>query len=264
MTHFKRYAAYYDLLYRDKDYRAEVDYIAGLLERHAPGCRRVLELGSGTGRHAALLAEGGYSMHCVDASEQMLAMARERLKDLPDEIADRLEVHAGDARTYRAGRQFDAVISLFHVASYQVENEDLLAMFATAAMHLQDGGVFVFDCWYGPAVISDRPVVKTLETENDALHVSRHTTPVMHAESNTVDVNFRVTITDKHDSTQEELAELHRMRYLFTPEVRHFLELNGFTLERAEHWMTGSEPGYDTWYVTYIARYDKSRNLPAR
>jgi len=48
---FERYAAYYDLLYRDKDYAAEVDYVLHTLHEAAPQIKAVLELGCGTGRH---------------------------------------------------------------------------------------------------------------------------------------------------------------------------------------------------------------------
>lgn len=50
---FNTYAAYYDLLYRDKDYVGEAAYVHDLIQHHAPGAQEVLELGSGTGGHAA-------------------------------------------------------------------------------------------------------------------------------------------------------------------------------------------------------------------
>ena len=42
---FNAYAAYYDLLYRDKDYAAEADYVAGLVLQFAPEARTILDLG---------------------------------------------------------------------------------------------------------------------------------------------------------------------------------------------------------------------------
>jgi ubiquinone/menaquinone biosynthesis C-methylase UbiE len=59
MSNFRKYASYYDLLYRDKDYSAEVVYIDSLVRRHCPESHYILELGSGTGRHALLLAQRG-------------------------------------------------------------------------------------------------------------------------------------------------------------------------------------------------------------
>ena len=52
---FEAYGRYYDLLYRDKDYTAEVKYINSLLYQHGVLGNELLELGSGTGRHGRLL-----------------------------------------------------------------------------------------------------------------------------------------------------------------------------------------------------------------
>jgi predicted TPR repeat methyltransferase len=49
---FADYARYYDLLYRDKDYAAAAEYVAGLIRKFHPSARPILELGSGTGIHA--------------------------------------------------------------------------------------------------------------------------------------------------------------------------------------------------------------------
>ena len=48
---FQKYAAFYDLLYRDKDYAAEAEYVARTIRSIVPDARTILELGSGTGRH---------------------------------------------------------------------------------------------------------------------------------------------------------------------------------------------------------------------
>ena len=62
-TVFADYARYYDLLYRDKDYAAEAEYVAGLIRKFHPSARSILELGSGTGIHASLLTEKGFTVH---------------------------------------------------------------------------------------------------------------------------------------------------------------------------------------------------------
>ncbi|MGA2863119.1 MAG: hypothetical protein ABSF95_01385 [Verrucomicrobiota bacterium] len=40
---FQRYSGYYDLLYRDKNYAAEAEYVARTLRAVAPAARTVLE-----------------------------------------------------------------------------------------------------------------------------------------------------------------------------------------------------------------------------
>ena len=70
---FADYARYHDLLYRDKDYAAEAEYVAGLIRKFHPSAGSILELGSGTGIHASLLAEKGFTVHGIERSPEMLA-----------------------------------------------------------------------------------------------------------------------------------------------------------------------------------------------
>ncbi|NEP55244.1 MAG: class I SAM-dependent methyltransferase, partial [Moorea sp. SIO3C2] len=142
MSVFGNYARYYDLLYRDKDYVGEAQFIHRLIQTHAPQAQNILELGCGTGNHAVLLAKEGYQLDGVDMSQEMLVTANDRLSQLPSEIASRLQFTHGDIREVRLNQSFDVVLSLFHVISYQTTNEDLLAAFNTVKEHLKPGGIF--------------------------------------------------------------------------------------------------------------------------
>ena len=254
MTVFAGYSRYYDLLYRDKDYSAEAQWIVGLLQKHTPDARSILEIGSGTGLHAALLAGHGYEVTGIDLSKGMLDSAEARRADLPVDIASRLSFAPGDARTFRLGRKFDAVISLFHVMSYQTSNDDLAAAFASAREHLKPGGVFMFDCWYGPAVIRQWPAVAVKQFSDESTEVNRIAEPVIHATRNVVDVNYTVTVADKITGAKEVLRETHRMRYLFSPEIETTLAAAGIRLIESRGWLTDSEPDFSTWGACFIGR----------
>ena len=254
MSVFAHYARYYDLLYRDKDYAAEAAYVHGLIQRHAPGAATILDLGCGTGVHAAQLAAQGYRVHGVDRSEEMLWRAEERLGGLPTEVAARLSFSAGDIRSLRLAERFDAVVALFHVMSYQTANADLQAAFATAKAHLNPGGLFLFDCWYGPAVLTERPAVRVKRLEDEALRVCRIAEPMIHPNENTVDVNYQIMIIDAATGNGEEFQETHRMRYLFLPELYLFLAMTGFEPMTSQEWLSGRDPGWDTWGICLLAR----------
>lgn len=254
MTVFAGYSRYYDLLYRDKDYAGESRYVANLIEKAAPSSRSVMEIGCGTGAHAAELARQGYDVTGVDMSEGMLAAAEMRKNGMPPGIASRLSFAPGDARTVRLGRRFNAVISLFHVMSYQTSNADLAAAFATARAHLLPGGVFVFDCWYGPAVLRQWPTVTKKRLSDESTEVNRVATPEIHVNRNVVDVNYDVEITDINTRVTETLQETHSMRYLFTPEIELALETAGMKLVDSRAWMTDDPPGLDSWGAVFVAK----------
>lgn len=254
MSVFAGYSRYYDLLYRDKDYAGEANYVAGLIRRHAPAARSLMEIGCGTGAHAVELAQAGFDVAGVDMSEGMLEAADARRSSLAPVLAAKLEFSHGDARTVRLGKKFDAVISLFHVMSYQTSNADLADAFATAREHLEPGGVFVFDCWYGPAVLRQWPTVTEKKLSDESTEVARRADPVVHANENIVDVNYTVVVTDKMTRASETLRETHRMRYLFTPEIDAGLSAAGMKLVDSRGWMTDSPPGFETWGAVFVGR----------
>lgn len=247
MSVFGDYARYYDLLYRDKDYAGEAAYLHRLIQTYCTGAKSVLNLGCGSGRHDRELVELGYSVTGVDCSSEMIDCARknsEYLTTPPD-------YRCADLCQVRLGRRFDAILALFHVFSYQSSNDSLGKAFATVREHLAPDGICLFDCWYGPAVLTERPEVRQRELEDDRTRVIRHAEPVLYPNDNLVDVYYRIDVLDKLDATCQRLEETHRMRYLFRPEVQLLLEQNGLRIVLFEEWLTGKEPGLDTWSVVF-------------
>ena len=71
--------------------------------------REVLDVGTGTGRAALLLALGGARVTAVDASEEMLAIARERAAE---QLMVTIKFQRGDAHALDfADRSFDCVVA---------------------------------------------------------------------------------------------------------------------------------------------------------
>ncbi len=258
MSAFAAYSRYYDLMYRDKNYATEAEYVSRLLRKHAPDAKVLLDIGCGTGAHARELAGDGYIVHGLDMSEGMLERAHAMRATLPSDLSSRLTFTRGDARNFHLGRKFDAVVSLFHVMSYQTSNKDLLAAFASARKHLAAGGVFIFDCWYGPAVLTDRPRTITKDFHENSLTLSRLSEPVLDAERNVVEVHYTLRVAGDAAGAGaaggNTIRERHDMRYLFTPEVEMMLAANGLALLESREWMSDREPGFQSWNVCYVAR----------
>lgn len=249
---FDAYAAYYDLLYRDKDYAAEAQYVVDHIRRYAPNATRILELGCGTGGHAECLAQMGFSVHGIDMSPTMLDRAEQRKAGLPSDLAARMTFALGDIRTVRTSETYDAVIALFHVMSYQTSNADLRAAVVTVAAHLIPGGVFIFDCWYGPGVLTDPPTTRIRRLRGDGFNIIRLAEAEQFPNENRVDIHYEVIV--EGTAGIKRIYEVHSMRYLFMPEVDLLLEINGMRRLSGEIWMTGNSPELNTWNVCFVAK----------
>ncbi|MDD2336792.1 MAG: class I SAM-dependent methyltransferase [Geobacteraceae bacterium] len=249
MSVFNEYARYYDLLYRDKNYRGEADYIHKLIREHRPGARTILNLGCGSGRHDQYLEELGYAITGVDLSEEMLSAAQNASIN-----NNKREYIHGDIRSVRLDKTYDVVLSLFHVVSYLVTNNDLKSAFLTAKAHLKPEGLFIFDCWYGPGVLTDPPTLRVKELEDETISVTRIATPILYPNDNTVDVDYRISIRNKHDGEAKTLQETHRMRYLFIPEIVEYLSYAGLSPLFFSRWMETAPPNDTTWNLCVGAK----------
>lgn len=249
-TVFNAYSRYYDLLYQDKDYASEADYIQTLLARYGINQGDLLELGSGTGKHGCLLVDKGYCVHGIERSADMVAQAEKKAG---------FTCQLGDICTVKMGRTYDAVISLFHVISYQTSNDNLNAVFARAAKHLNQHGLFVFDFWYSPAVYAQRPSVRVKRMANDKAEITRIAEPTLRTNENQVDVRYSIYARDLASGQVQTLTENHPMRHFSLPEIDLLAATHGFERIAAEEFLTVNPAGEDTWGVCVILQKRTSK-----
>lgn len=247
------YVDAYDLLYHDKDYAAECDLIESIFRTYGDGpIRSVLDLGCGTGNHAIPLAQRGYEVVGVDRSESMLAQARRKLAD--SSINGGIVVQQGDIRVIELQRCFDAALMMFAVLGYQLENADVLFALGTARRHLRSGGLLLFDVWYGPAVLYQRPSRRVKAVPMPGGQTLRVASGQLDTERHLCEVHYHVRRFEGGEPAAE-IEEVHAVRYFFPLELNLFLESSGFTPLRL-----GAFPEFDkdpdeaTWNVLGVAR----------
>jgi SAM-dependent methyltransferase len=249
MSTFKEYASYYELIYADKDYATEAAFVHQVIRDVHPGACSLLNFGCGTGGHDRWLVRNGFSLCGVDISDEMLQAALSNM-----EPGSSLCYLKGDMRSIRIGKTYDAVLSLFHAMSYQVANVDVNAAFATALAHLKPGGVFLFDVWYGPCVLSIGAQTRVKEVEDERIKVTRIAQPVLRASDNVVEVNYIVFVKDKTCGDVHEIRETHCMRYFFVPEIRLLCSEFGFDIISAKEWLSGKELDGETWGACFLLK----------
>ncbi|MHA1381462.1 MAG: class I SAM-dependent DNA methyltransferase, partial [Candidatus Helarchaeota archaeon] len=132
MKVFEGYARFYDTYYKNKDYNAEVDFVLNLAKKNSIFPHTILDVGCGTGGHLIPFVKKGLNVSGFDLSEEMINQAKQKIKKT--NIAANVKVD--DARTYRDGKKYDLVVSMFAVMGYLISNEDFLAALKTVRIHL--------------------------------------------------------------------------------------------------------------------------------
>jgi len=239
------YSEYYDLLYKNKDYSKESHYVFNQIKKHSPNkISSLLELGCGTGGHAIHWLPDVDTWTGVDLSSSMLAQCKSNL----EKFKSKIDLVESDINKLSLNKKFDAILSLFHVVSYQDSNEKLDNFFRVASTHMKEGAILAFDFWHGAAVLSDRPLPKLLEVKNDNLKVTRFTNSKMLFSENIVQVDFKVWIDSIHTNERKEIFESHRMRYLFETELSYFASKHGLKIISLSKWLSDDQLDDKAWY----------------
>lgn len=245
---FTDYAKHYDLYYSTKDYSGEVAFLLELARRFGIQPRTVLDMGCGTGKHLLELAKRGLKGGGFDLSSEMLQAARTRLTGLDMEVAE------ADLRTFRNGKQYDLVVAMFAVIGYLTTNDDLLAGCKTARQHLGQGGLFIFDGWFGPTVLTQQPEKRTHQYHNGNQTVLRKVTPFLDPIEQTVTVHYEIFSKDGN-GIEPVATEDHRMRFMFVQEMKLALQASGLDLLYACPFMDpDGKLTTETWNVAFVAR----------
>lgn len=248
---FGKYAQYYDILYADKDYEKECDFIEEAFRRYSSfKPLKILDAGCGTGGHLIPLTKRGYHIVGIDASESMIAIAKRKVRRL----GLNSELHVMDIRNINLDKVFDACICMFAVISYLTTNSDITKAFTGIHRHLKPGGILVFDLWYGPAVLILKPSVRVKVVEKDGLKVLRTVTPELDTLNCLCKSNYYLTIL-KGENLIDEVTEVHTLRFLFPQELKHYLEEGGFELLKlCEFLKLDHLASENTWNAAAIAK----------
>jgi SAM-dependent methyltransferase len=235
---FDAYSYYYNLLYKDKNYFEEAEYIKNLLSNYNIVNGNILEFGSGTGKHGILLSNYGYKVHGIEQSPKMIAKAQKK---------EGFSCQQGDIASINMNKYYDAVIALFHVISYQTTNVKLQAVFANASKHLKTDGLFIFDFWFSPAVYKQVPTVRIKRMSDNEFEIIRIAEPIIYKNENRVDVKYTIFVKNVKKNIIESFEEVHPMRYLSLCEIDLLAKKNGFKRVQTEEFLTRKPVSEDTW-----------------
>ena len=134
---YKKFARYYDLIYRKVDYNAEAEFIKKVLKKHKYiNGKKMLDMACGTGNHALLLQDE-FQITGVDINPEMLRIARLKVPNV--------DFIQGDMKKLDLNNEFDLIICLFSAISYNTSYSELESTLEKFQAHLKPGGFLIFD-----------------------------------------------------------------------------------------------------------------------
>lgn len=134
---YRKFARYYDLIYKWMDYKGEADFVKMIAEQHQrSNGNNLLDVACGTGNHAQHLQDS-FQIVGLDINQDMINIAHEKIPEM--------ELIHGDMKELDLEREFDIIICLFSSINYHTNLIELEKTFKRFYDHLKDGGVLIFD-----------------------------------------------------------------------------------------------------------------------
>ncbi len=141
MSGYGDFAYYYDLLTENVDYESRCDYIYNLLADNGVGKGILLDLACGTGTLSLLLAEKGYEVIGVDASEDMLSIAQEKKYESDSDLLflcqkmEELDLFG----------TINAAVCTLDSINHVTDEKTVREIFRRVSLFMEDKGIFIFD-----------------------------------------------------------------------------------------------------------------------
>lgn len=134
---FTALARVYDRIMADIEYDEWIEFVLGKAMELGFAAGPVLDLGCGTGNGTVPMAQRGLDVCGLDASADMLAVARAKLPTTA--------FTEGRFETFRLEVRFALIYSIFDSLNNLLDDTSFAAMARNVFDHLLPGGLFVFD-----------------------------------------------------------------------------------------------------------------------
>ncbi len=202
----------------------------------------LLDLASGTGSLALMMARRGWDVFAVDASEGMTGEGTRKAKGLQLPITFIRQ----DMRSLSLPRQVDLATCMFDAINHLTSSRDVLRCFRGVHAALQPSGYFIFD-------VNNELCYRTVWRQTDVIHEPDFTiilqnsfdAPKRRAESN-------VTLFLRRGKMFERKAEIVRERFYPQDEIGELLRRAGFAVLESGDFNFTPDPmvgEIKTWWV---------------
>lgn len=251
-SYLGRHAELYDLFYADKPYAEEAAFVHECLRKFGRSpTREILEIACGTGSHAFQLEKYGYHITASDYSEDMLRVARRRAIDSGSKI---LFVRSDMRELKVPAEDYDTVICLFDSIGYLRTNKALANALGAIRRRLRPNGIFIFEFWHAPAMLSRYSPVRVRKWTTPEGEVVRISETTLDKENQLANVDYTVYEL-KNDGTYSTFHETQTNRYFLIEEMRELISAADLKAVKFFAGFQESESIDDqTWHVVAVAQ----------
>ena len=208
---FSQLALVYDAIMNDVDYDDWATFILSSVRARGWAGSTVLDLGCGTGNSSYPFFVEGLKVIGVDASEEMLQVAREKLPPV--------QFIQADFTSFTLNEPVSLAVSVFDSLNNLLNPDDFARMTHNVYAHLESGGMFMFDV---NTSIGLRDLWEANRAEGWVDDVYYHWTHSFDEQSGLAKVEAYC------EKGNRSFTEVHYERPYNAPEVRTYLSNAGF------------------------------------
>lgn len=239
---YNEYARVYHEMYQKIfDYSESFQIHHEILKRF--NCKKIAELGCGTGELSRFFKDVGYEYTGIDLSPEMISIAKNN--------NPMVDFRVGDMRKQHFKDELDAILIAGRSFTHMTSNADVNSCLAAINGSLRDGGLLIFDNFDAASIFADFKSELTFSTEKDGKEYVRVSRNSMNLETGwTWDWDFNLTVKAK-DNKPVSFEDHSILRAFMSDEISLFLQMNGFCV--IEH------NKVDFWFRTQARKQCKGK-----
>lgn len=247
---YYKYAGYYDLIFRDKDYEAESLYIQKQFCRFTRNLpKKVCDMGCGTGRHAEYLIKLGYQMFCVDNSPEMIAITKQRLEGLAN-----VKLICENDENVQLPVKVSCIISMFSTFNHKLTDHQAIKTLANYHKNLIPKGLLLIE------MVDKEYFLESLRQwgeKNRSSSTRRFQTGVEGGQVTIVKladkyavwsaeiahITKRYSVLEAQHARQCEFVDEFPLRFYTMPEIYNIIQSGGFSILEVNKGFCGNNEG---------------------
>lgn len=215
-------AEYYDVMHHHRNYCLECQFADSVIQEYCVGAKRVLDIGCGTGEHAIKMAQHGYEVMAIDASQDMIRLTEEKAKKAGVPI----EARCADMYDLNTIGEFQAAYCLGYTLLYMTTYQQVKRFLSTVNRALLPRGVLLIDFLNGWSLMEDFPRDKFVYKHEDTT-IFRFEQASLNKKKRVKHIEFYYVI--QHDDGRvKTIFSEEDLRIFFADEVHMLLSNSGF------------------------------------